>query len=137
MTKVKKALITAAGILFWLIVWQIAAVRLNSKILLVSPAEVVKRLAELVPTDGFWRSVLFSAGRILLGFALGLSCGCLLAWGMGKSRVIRALLSPLISAMKSIPVASFTILALIWIGSKDLSVLVSFLICVPIVSTRS
>ena len=65
MTKVKKALITAAGILFWLIIWQIIAVRLNSKILLVSPVEVVKRLAELIPTGEFWRSVLFSAGRIL------------------------------------------------------------------------
>ena len=133
MTKVKKALITAAGILFWLIIWQIIAVRLNSKILLVSPVEVVKRLAELVPTGEFWRSVLFSAGRILLGFALGLTCGCLLALAAGKIKVVRILFSPLISAMKSIPVASFTILALIWIGSKNLSVLVSFLICVPIV----
>ncbi len=40
MTKVKKALITAAGILFWLIIWQIIAVRLNSKILLVSPVDL-------------------------------------------------------------------------------------------------
>lgn len=133
MSKVKKALITAASILFWLIIWQIVAVKLNSKILLVSPVEVIKRLAELVPTGEFRRSVLFSAGRILLGFALGLTCGCLLALAAGKIKAVRILFSPLISVMKSIPVASFTILALIWIGSKDLSVLVSFLICVPIV----
>lgn len=31
MTKVKKALITAAGILFWLIIWQIIAVRLKDR----------------------------------------------------------------------------------------------------------
>ena len=133
MTKIKKALITAASILFWLIIWQIAAVKLNSKILLVSPVEVAKRLVELVPTGEFWRSVMFSSGRILLGFALGLTCGCLLALAAGKIKAVRILFSPLISVMKSIPVASFTILALIWIGSKDLSVLVSFLICVPIV----
>lgn len=133
MSKVKKALITAASILFWLIVWQIVAVKLNSRILLVSPVDVVKRLCALVPTGEFLRSVLFSAGRILLGFALGLTCGCLLALAAGKSRIVRAIFSPLISAMKSIPVASFTILALIWVGSKNLSVLVSFLICVPIV----
>ena len=129
----KKFLITSASVLFWLIVWQIAAVRLNSKILLVSPVDVVKRLCVLVPTGNFWRSVGFSATRILLGFALGLTCGCLLAFAAGKLRFVRTLFSPLISVMKSIPVASFTILALIWIGSKDLSVLVSFLICVPIV----
>lgn len=129
----KKFLITLVSVLFWLIVWQIAAVKLNSKILLVTPVEVVKRLVELVPSGEFWRSVTFSAARILLGFALGLTCGCVLAFVSGKVRAVRILFSPLISVMKSIPVASFTILALIWIGSEDLSVLVAFLICVPIV----
>ncbi|MBD5129489.1 MAG: ABC transporter permease subunit [Ruminococcaceae bacterium] len=133
MKKLKKFLLTAASILFWLVIWQIAAVMLNSKILLVSPVEVIKRLCGLIPTAEFWKSVLFSSGRILLGFALGLSCGCILALAAGKIRAVRILFSPLIGVMKSIPVASFTILALIWIGSKDLSVLVSFLICVPIV----
>ncbi|MCM1164547.1 MAG: ABC transporter permease subunit [Lachnospiraceae bacterium] len=136
MGRLKKALITFAGVLFWLVVWQLLALKIDSKILLVSPVEVAKRLCSLVPTWEFWRSVLFSAGRILLGFALGLSCGCVLALAAGKIKAVRMLFSPLISAMKSIPVASFTILALIWIGSKDLSVLVSFLICVPIVTAN-
>lgn len=134
--RLKKFFITAAGVLFWLAVWHIAALKLDSAILLVPPADVAKRLCELIPTAEFWGSVLFSAGRILLGFALGLACGCLLALGMGRSRVIKALFSPLISVMKSVPVASFTILALIWIGSVNLSVLVSFLICVPIVCSN-
>lgn len=133
MGKVKRVLVSSACVLFWLIVWQIVAVRLNSRILLVPPVEVVKRLFGLLPDGEFWRSVGFSTARILLGFAFGLVCGCLLAFASGKLRFIRTLFSPLISVMKSIPVASFTILALIWIGSKDLSVLVSFLICVPIV----
>lgn len=124
---------TAVSIIFWLGVWQIVAMKINSKILLVSPIEVAERLIKLVPTAEFWGSAAFSAARILLGFALGMTAGCVLAWGSGKLRFIRILFSPLISVMKSIPVASFTILALIWIGSKDLSVLVSFLICVPIV----
>lgn len=131
--RLKKFLITLAGIAFWLAVWQIAALKLDSVILLVSPIDVVKRLFELVPSGEFWRSVGFSAARILPGFALGLVCGCVLASVSGKVKAVRILFSPLISVMKSIPVASFTILALIWIGSKDLSVLVSFLICVPIV----
>lgn len=133
MIKVKKTAAIAVSVIFWLAVWQIAAVRLNNKILLVSPLMVAERLVKLVPTADFWSSAAFSAGRILLGFALGMTAGCLLAWGAGKLKFVRILFSPLISVMKSIPVASFTILALIWIGSKDLSVLVSFLICVPIV----
>lgn len=133
MSRVKKAALTAAAVVFWLLVWQIAAVCLNNKILLVSPVDVAGRLVRLIPMGEFWESILFSAGRILLGFALGMTVGCLLAWASGKVKFIRILFSPLVSVMKSIPVASFTILALIWIGSRDLSVLVSFLICVPIV----
>ncbi|MCH5195455.1 MAG: ABC transporter permease subunit [Oscillospiraceae bacterium] len=132
----KKALITAAGILFWLIVWQIAAVAVNSRILLVSPVDVIVRLSELVVTADFWGSVLFSAARIMLGFFLGLATGTLLAVLSGKFRVVRVIFSPLISVMKSIPVASFTILALFWISSENLSVLVTFLICTPIVCSN-
>lgn len=133
MSRVKKAAVTVLSIIFWLGVWQIAAMRINNKILLVSPIEVMGRLVKLIPTKDFWGSAAFSTLRILLGFALGMTVGCVLAWAAGKLKFIRILFSPLISAVRSIPVASFTILALIWMGSRNLSVLVSFLICVPIV----
>lgn len=133
MNKIKKIAATAAAMLFWLLIWQIAAVKIGSNIILVSPLDTVKRLVSLTAESVFWKSILFSAGRVLLGFALGLTAGTVLALVSARVRLIRTLFSPLISAMKSIPVASFTILALIWIGSKNLSVLVSFLICVPIV----
>ena len=132
----KKTLITAASVLFWLIVWQIVSVCVNSKILLVSPIDTVCRLWELLPSADFWGSIFFSMGRILLGFLLGLVIGTALAVFSGKFSIIRTLFSPLISAMKSIPVASFTILALFWVGSENLSVLVSILICVPIVCSN-
>lgn len=129
----KKALTIAASVLVWLILWQILAMCIDSKIILVTPIEVAKCLWGLIREKTFWKSILFSMSRILLGFALGLTAGTVLAVVSGKVKFIRTLFSPLISVMKSIPVASFTILALIWIGSKNLSVLVSFLICVPIV----
>lgn len=131
--KLWKIAAAAGAVLFWLAVWQIAAIKLDSNLILVSPIDAVKRLFGLAANGAFWRSILFSAGRVLLGFALGLAAGTVLALVSARVRLVRTLFSPLISAMKSIPVASFTILALIWIGSKNLSVLVSFLICVPIV----
>ena len=132
----KKTLITAASVLFWLIVWQIVSVCVNSKILLVSPIDTICRLLELLPSADFWGSIFFSMAKILLGFLLGLIIGTALAVLSGKFAIIRTLFSPLISAMKSIPVASFTILALFWVGSENLSVLVSILICVPIVCSN-
>ena len=132
----KKALITAASVAFWLGVWQIVSVCVSSKILLVSPIDAALRLWELLPSADFWSSILFSMARIMLGFLLGLVLGTGLAALSGRFALIRKLFSPIISVMKSIPVASFTILALFWVGSENLSVLVAVLICVPIVCSN-
>ncbi len=132
----KKYLKGAAFVIFWLAVWQIAAMVFDQKLLLASPIAVAGRLIQLAPQSDFWASVGFSAGRILLGFAIGVSLGTLLAALAGSVGFVKQLLSPLMSAMKSIPVASFTILALIWVSSKNLAVLIAVLISVPIVYTN-
>ena len=134
----KKKLISAACVVFWILAWQAVAMLLeikikNANVLLASPVEVAIRLWELIPSIDFLKSLLFSLVRILGGFFIGLFIGTGLAALSGRFSFIRQLFAPLISVMKSIPVASFTILALIWISSKNLSVLISVLIAIPIV----
>jgi len=129
----KKRLMTAGAVLFWLIVWQTAAMAVGKSLLLASPVEVVQRLAELIPDEKFFQSVLFTLGRIMLGFALGTVTGLVFAVLAGKLVFFEKLFSPLITAVKAIPVASFTILALIWISSANLSVLITFLMTVPVI----
>ncbi len=129
----KKKIFTVCAIIFWLAVWQIAAMAVGKSLLLASPVEVVQRLMTLIPEETFLPSILFSLGRIMLGFALGTVTGILLAVLAGKFMVFEKLSAPLISAIKAVPVASFTILALIWISSSELSVLITFLITVPVV----
>lgn len=105
----------------------------GKSLLLASPTEVVLRLIELVPEKKFLPSVLFTLGRIMLGFALGTVTGIVLAVLGGKLVFFEKLFAPLITAVKAVPVASFTILALIWISSANLSVLITFLMTVPVV----
>lgn len=50
----------------------------------------------------------------------------------GRFAFFERLFSPLITAVKAVPVASFTILALIWISSAELSVLITFLMSLPV-----
>ena len=63
-------------------------------------------------------------------------CGTLAAALAARFRRIEELLAPLVLAMKTIPVASFIILALIWMGSKNLAVLIAFLMVFPILYTN-
>lgn len=121
---------------FWLVVWQAAAVAVGSRIILVGPAEVAARLAELAGTQEFWGAVGVSLARIAAGFLLAVVAGVALAAAAGRWRVARTLLAPLVGAVKAAPVASFVILVLIWVPSRRLSVIISFLMAMPIVYTN-
>lgn len=121
------------AVLFWLALWQLGSLALNQKILLVSPLQVLNRLAQLIPTVAFWETVRFSFLRIAAGFFLAGFSGVFLAALSARFQRIRELLAPLMLTIKSVPVASFIILALLWCSSRNLSVLISFLIVLPVI----
>lgn len=124
------------AVAFWLAVWQLAAWAVDARIILVGPLEVLARLCELASTGEFWASVATSLCRIGLGFALGVLGGSALAALASRARAVRELLAPLIGAMKAVPVASFVILVLLWVSSRDLSVVISCVMALPIVYTN-
>lgn len=129
------ALRSLLAVAFWLVVWQVVAVVVDERILLVTPVAVVQRLAELVPTGAFWLTVLHTVGRIALGFLAAAAVGVLSASAASASRVVDALLAPVVSAIRSTPVVSFIILVLIWADSARLAAIVSFLMVLPVVHT--
>ena len=129
----RKGRISLWATVFWLLVWQAVAYWVDAPILLVSPLTAVLRLFELLPQADFWRSVVFSLGRVMLGFASACALGVALAALSYRFRWVRQIMSPLTAAVKAIPVASFVILALLWVSSRNLSVLISLLIGFPVV----
>lgn len=121
---------------FWLAAWQLASMAVGSRIVLVGPAEVARRLAELVLEADFWVSMGLSLGRVATGFGLAVVAGVALAAWASRSRVVEGLLAPLVGAIKAAPVASFVVLLLMWVSSRRLSVAVSFLMAFPILYTN-
>ena len=133
MNKIKKAL----AVVFWLAVWQAAAMLINNDILLASPLQTLARLAELAGESYFWSAAVFTFARICVGFFAGVAAGVLLAACAYKFRAVRELLEPLVRVVKTVPVASFVIIALVWISSRELSVLISFLMVFPVIYTNT
>lgn len=118
-------------ILFWLIVWQTAAVCIDNHILLVGPVQVLCSFAHNVIQPDFIKIVLHSFARIGLGFFLALFAGLTLGAVAYRFKIVEEILAPAVQAVKSIPVASFVVLLLIWFGSQRLSFFISFLIVFP------
>ena len=123
----------AAAAIFWLVVWQLVSMRIETKILFASPVSVFLKLGELIQTAVFWHSAAFSFLRIAAGFILALAAGSLLAVISAACTFLRELISPLMKLIKAVPVASFVILALLWVSSRNLSVLISFLMVLPVI----
>ena len=69
------------------------------------------------------------------GSAWAVGLGALTGALCARFSWLRELLAPLLTAVRSVPVASFVIVALIWVPSKRLSVLISFLIAFPLIHT--
>ena len=121
------------AVIFALCLWQLAAMTIDSKILLVSPVEVAVRLTTIWQTEGFWTSIWFSFYHIAGGFFLALFLGIALAALAGRFRRIETLLWPFLVTIKTVPVASFVVICLIWLSAEKLSVFISFLIVLPVV----
>ena len=132
MKQTKKSRLWLAAVVFWLVVWQGAAMAIGQEVFLVSPLQAFGTLVQLLPQAEFWQRVAFSAGHILLGFVLGGVCSVLLAVAAERWLWVDAMLAPVMQLVKATPVASFIILALVWVSGKSLSILISFLMVLPV-----
>ena len=121
-----------AAVVFWLAVWQAAAMAIGQEVFLVSPVQAAATLVQLLPQADFWQRIAFSTGRILLGFGLGAVISVLLAVAAERWGWVETLLAPVMQLVKATPVASFIILALVWVSGKSLSILISFLMVLPV-----
>lgn len=120
---------------FWLLVWELLSLRIGEEIFLPSPGAVWSTLLELSATPDFWMTILYSSLRIITGFILAITAGILLAVFSYNSRIIRELISPAMRIIKAVPVASFIILVLLWVNKKNLSVIISFMMVLPLIYT--
>lgn len=132
-TTVRKALRRLWPSALWLALWQAGAMALHQPLLLPSPLAAAGTLLSLAGTAAFWGAVVRSAGRLLAGFALGSLAGALLAAAASVSRPLRAFLAPAVSVLKAVPVASFILLALVWVSARNLSVCIAFVVVFPTV----
>ena len=124
------------AVLFWLAVWQIAAMALaavypHGELLLASPVDVLLRLGQLAVTAAFWRTVAWSAIRIFGGFLLATVLAVALAALAAWKQWLRGLMAPLVAAVKAVPVASFIILVYLWLPGRWLTTFISALMVFP------
>lgn len=130
---VKPKLRLMAALIFWLALWWLTAVAVNQDLLLPGPPAVAEKLAALAATTDFWLTLGHSIMRVLTGIVSAMLLGVGIGLLTHKSVLVRALLTPVMTLLKSTPVASFIILALVWLGRSVVPVFIAGLMVLPVV----
>lgn len=120
-------------VIFWLVIWQTAALAVNKVILIPTIDIVLKRIAELVMTLEFWKITSVSIMRIIIGFFLGVLCGTVIAILTSFIQLADIILSPIIRIISAAPVVSFIILAIVWIKTNNVPIFITMLMVTPII----
>jgi len=108
---------------------------LGNSLLLPTPSETISALSGIVSDPGFAGELLATAYRVFKGFALSFLLGSAAGAACGFSWKAKALLSPALAALRTVPFISLSILAIIWFPSGTVPVFVAFLMAFPIVAS--
>ena len=122
--------------LFWVTLWFIISKIINFELLVPTPFQTVKALIGMFNTTVFWKAVFISIIRIVLGFCVAMVVGTSLGLLAFRLPFIKTVLDPFINIIRATPVASFIVLAFVWIKTNFIPSFISVLIVLPIFYTN-
>ena len=126
-----------AAAFFWILLWQIAAMLVDSELILPSPVVTLQTLFVLIQEPDF----LIKLGMTLLRVFGGIFLSCLIAFIFGiicgLHEPLKILFQPFASITRTLPVVSIIILINLWVSSGWVPLIVTFLMCFPIMWTNT
>jgi NitT/TauT family transport system permease protein len=115
---VKRWAAVAAGAVIILIGWAaIVAVFDYPAFILPGPLPVFERFGEAFADGTFWPHLATTLVEIGLGLAVGGTLGVLVGYGLARSRLFGAVLSPYLVAAQSTPILALAPLIALWFGT--------------------
>jgi len=132
----KDVLYTILSFILLLAAWKIISLIVGSAIILPSPESTFVSLFNLIVTRDFFLIILASIARGIAGFAISFVLGTIVGFFAGFNRIFYRIFEPFLVIIRSTPVMSVILIALIWFKASNVPVFASFLMSFPIVCTN-
>lgn len=132
-SNINNLIMKLAAIIFWLLIWHMVSTTVSLQIVLPTPMSVFKKLLELATTEKFWTAISFSFVKIIAGIGIGILLALIISILTAKVNTFNIFFSVPLNIIKSTPVASFIIMALVWIKSTYIATFVTAVMVLPIV----
>lgn len=129
----RNRLVLGASVLALLAVWKLLSLIVGSSILLPSPEATIISAVSIFQQPHFWEAVGATVLRGLIGFAVSCLAGVIIGFIAGFNRIVSILFEPWIIVIRTTPVMSIIILAIIWFRADLVPVFATFLILFPII----
>ena len=120
-------------LLFWISLWELAALIINNSFLLPDIKSTARELFLLFSDISSYRFMLLTLLRVSIGLLIGIILGVGLGILAHSSNIVYSLLSPCVTVIRSTPVASFIVVLWVIFSGDLLSVFVAFLMVMPII----
>lgn len=130
---IKKYLMILLSILILFTLWHIFYKLENHEVIIPSITSTIHEVINIITADNFINIIAATTIRAILGFILSLLIGCILGFIAGFKESLEFFMKPYLMIIKSTPIVAIMLIALIWIKSDGVPILVSFLLCYPII----
>ena len=117
--------------------WTLLARLISSPLILPSPCAVAREVASLATRMSFWKAAAASGARLIAGFCLSLATGVTAGAFCARFSPLRAFCALPVALVRCVPVVSFILLALFWLDSDALPVLIAVLMGFPVFFTSA
>ena len=116
----EKAICSVISIFVFLLVWQLISSFTEAGKILAGPIEVLGQFFRSITTDigknTIQEHVLWSLGRVMIGFFIGSALGIVAGILMGWYRPVNAFIRPIFEVIRPIPAIAWIPLAITWFG---------------------
>lgn len=130
----KRIVLTCLSILLIPVAWQLLSWQMAQPQLIPSFPDLIRALLRLVYSPGFLVSIGTTCLRACVGLLLSLAAASITAFLLNRSEAIRFLFMPWLSLLRSVPVISFILLALIFLNPEMIPLLIAFLTMYPLLT---
>jgi NitT/TauT family transport system permease protein len=131
---ISRKILTCLGIITLMAGWWLAAVLINAPLLLPRPFPVLLQIGTLLAAPDFWRHLGATLLRGLMAFTISYSSGAALGFLTGKLPWLQSFFRPILVLLRSTPMITWVVLALLWLKGSAVAILVIFLVVFPMVA---
>lgn len=130
----KKKLFPLLSIGLLLSGWQIFALAWGQPEWIPTLPRLLTTTGRLFLTASFYESALATVLRGLAGLSLSLATALVVAWLLAQSEWLDGLFRPILALLRSVPVISFILFALIFLQPEGIPLLIAFLAMFPLLT---